>query len=469
MAETEKNTELNFDEFPAVSLDEWEAVIQEDLKGADYKEKLKWKSLEGIEVLPFYRREDLQTLKHSSEPIIEKAQWQVIQKIDELSVSKANEQALTALQNGATGLYFDLAANIIQSQTDLEYLLQNIHTEMISLHFSAKNSTVEIMYWLKDFLTQNDVEQPVVTFGPDPFAAALGTGRLITRKEIKHLISKDNSFLTLAVDASVVADAGASIIQQVAYALAAGNEYLNAQDNPNADFTELAGNIHFRFGTGSAFFPEIAKFRAFRLLWAQILNAYENNLAGQYQTFVHGRNLLWNKTASDAFNNMIRSTTEAMAAAIGGCDFITVERFDSNWRPPSPFASRIARNIQLILQHESYLHKVADAGAGSYYVEKLTDEIATKSWNLFQEIEKNGGLYESIKNGLIQNQIHEHVDRRIEAFKDGTETLVGINKYAPDEKSDKTASFKFDVADFPSAEFEQVEHLRPLLIEEAIK
>lgn len=310
-----------------------------------------------------------------------------------------------------------------------------------------------------------------VFFTFDPFADALATGKLSEKREIiSRLYDLHQPFSAYAVNASVPGESGATIIQQVAYALAAGNEYLNFREVSGADMVEMAAKIHFRFNVAGSYFPEIAKFRAFRLLWEQILNAYDSNLAGNADTHIHASTAKWNKPRRDAYNNMIRSTTEAMSAAIGGCNHISVERFDKNWAPHSEFASRIARNSQLILQHESYLNKVADVGAGSYYVEKLTDEIALKSWELFQDIEKEGGLYEAVKSGWIQNLINEAKSRKIEAFRDKDEVIVGLNKYEPEESTEPLSDVGFSTADsLFEGDFEAVDSLSPFNIQQELK
>lgn len=418
---------LSFDEFPAISSGEWESVIKDDLKGKDYKEVLRWKSGEEVDPLPFYRRENLSDLQHEVSPIQDSGTWNIIESVEGSSVKSANEEALSALESGASGLCISPPKNYIQSKSDLESLLDGIQIELIILRFGNTVSSPEIAKWLKEICREKGLneEELTVSFNFDPLSHAVLNGKLPSKPKIEEAIHLFNSsFHSCAIDSSVFANTGATIIQQIAFSLAAGNEYLGL----DSKFSE---NIHFNFASGPNYFLEIAKFRAFKLVWAQVLAEYglkENH------PYIFAETSFWNKSQTDAHNNMLRATTEAMSAAIGGCDAITVHRFDKHFAEDSSFASRIARNIQIILQEEAYLDKVTDPSAGSYYIEVLTNGIAQKSWTLFQEIESKGGFYECLKSGFIQELISSAKQDKIDAYKQKQKVLVGVNKYQPDEK-----------------------------------
>ncbi|MCP9291023.1 methylmalonyl-CoA mutase subunit beta [Gracilimonas sediminicola] len=418
---------LHFDEFPAISTEKWEAVIEKDLKGKDYKDVLRWKSGEGVNPLPFYREENVRDLSLSPEAVAARGSWNVMEPVEGSSIAEANKEALHALENGASGLYFCPAKNYLQSRSDLENLLKDIQIELIALRFGSAISSPEVSVWLKEICNERklNTEELSAGFNFDPMANGALTGKLASKAEIENTVNAfDESFSFCAIDSSVFANAGATIIQQLAFSLAAGNEYLGLD-------SKLAGNMHFNFATGPNYFLEIAKFRAFKRTWSQVLGEYgvDNN-----RSSIHAETNFWNKSQSDAHNNMLRTTTEAMSAAIGGCDTITVHRYDEHFSDDSGFASRIARNIQLILQEEAYLDKVADPGAGSYYIEVLTDSIAQKSWELFQDIEAKGGFYEALKSRYIQELVAASQKEKIEAYQQKEKVLVGVNKYKPDEK-----------------------------------
>ena len=421
--------DLHFNEFPAIDLASWEKVIQSDLKGKNYKEVLKWDSGEGISALPFYRREHLKNLVHEPSPIHKNNSWNIIESIGDQNISEANKVALKALESGASGLIFDLNSNRVTSKADLEKLLKGIQFEFIMLKFGVGLSTPEVAEWLSQICAeeQKPEDKLHIYFSFNPFTSALATGSLPGINEIKKLYSQiDKSFKFASVDSSSMANSGANIVQQVALSLAAGNELLGIDKH-------LADRMYFNFAVGNSYFPEIAKFRAIRLLWNQILHEYKLK---QAPTFVHAETCLWNKARNDAHNNMLRSTTEAMSAALGGCSSITIYPYDVHFKEPSIFSKRIARNIHLILKEEAYLNKVADPGAGSYYIETLTDKIAQESWNLFRELEANGGFYECLKSGLIQSKIKKARQKKIDAYFEKERVLVGVNKYPPDEKAD---------------------------------
>lgn len=456
--------ELHFNEFPPVSTEEWEEVIQKDLKGKDYKETLKWDTGEGIEPLPFYRKEDIESLDHSAVPLTSTPNWSILEIIEDATPSVANERCLHALENGAGGLDIRLSSERITSKKDLEVLFDNIQIEIITIVFGPSISSARVTTWMNGIITDRNLDHDAldIHFSADALGQAALSGKLPHKEWLndtaQQILSVSGSFL---VDISPYANGGATIIQQLAFALATGNEYMGISKDAG-----LA--LSFRFSTGTLYFPEIAKYRAFRLLWKKVLSEYGVN---KDTTDVLSETALWNKAQNDSHNNMLRSTTEAMSAAIGGCSAISIHRFDEPFNTPTPFASRIARNTQLILKEEAYLSKVSDPGAGSYYVEVLTEKIAEESWKLFQEIENNGGFYESLKSGSIQKMISESCKNRLQAYRDEKKSLIGVNKYHPDEQTDIT-SVKFQTGtstDLNADEVFDITPVKPLYLEAELK
>ncbi|MGN8225716.1 methylmalonyl-CoA mutase subunit beta [Gracilimonas sp. BCB1] len=440
---------LHFDEFPPISTEEWEAIIEKDLKGKDYKDVLRWKSGEGINPLPFYREENLPDLSSSPEPMASHGSWTVMERVESSSLSEANKEALHALENGASGLYFCPENNYLHSLEDLRNLLEDIQIELITIRFGSTVSSPSIADWLNEIskgrkLTEEELS---VSFNFDPISYAALSGKLASKTDIeKTLNAFGEVFSFCAIDSSVFANAGATIIQQLAFSLAAGNEYLGFN-------SKMGGNLNFNFATGPNYFLEIAKFRAFKRTWGQVLDEYGlNNITPS----IHAETSFWNKSQSDAHNNMLRTTTEAMSAAIGGCNSITVHRYDEHFSKDSGFSSRIARNIQLILQEEAYLDKVADPGAGSYYIEMLTDSMAQKSWELFQDIEAKGGFYEALNSGYIQELVAASRKEKIEAYQHKEKVLVGVNKYQPDKK---IQNLEFNIQNFTSFDPDNLESI----------
>ncbi|WP_421773507.1 methylmalonyl-CoA mutase subunit beta [Gracilimonas sp.] len=429
---------LHFDEFPSISTEEWEAIIEKDLKGKDYKDVLRWKSGEGINPLPFYREEHLRDLSISPEPITNHGSWNVMEPVESSSVPEANKEALHALENGASGLYFCPDSNYLKSLENLRNLLEDIQIELISIRFGSSVSSPSIAQWVKEICSERKLNEDElsVCFNFDPLSYATLSGKLASESTIEETLNAfGDAFSCCTIDSSVFANSGATIVQQLAFSLAAGNEYLGID-------SKLAGSMNFNFATGPNYFLEIAKFRAFKRTWRQVLDEYGLNTINPS---THAETNFWNKSQSDAHNNMLRTTTEAMSAAIGGCNSITVHRYDEHFSEDSGFSSRIARNIQLILQEEAYLNKVADPGAGSYYIEMLTDSMAQKSWELFQQIESKGGFYEALKSGFIQELVTASRKEKLEAYKEKKKVMVGVNKYQPEEQ---IQNLEFNIQNF---------------------
>ncbi|MBD3616929.1 MAG: hypothetical protein HUJ22_10185 [Gracilimonas sp.] len=457
--------DLDFNEFPSVSIDEWEAVIEADLKGKNYKEVLRWSPEEGLDALPFYRKDHLKNIHQNANPVRSSGSWNIIEPVDDADISTANSLALEALENGASGLNFNLKAERFSTRNDLEQLLENVQIDIITLKFGPSLSIPQIAKWVNEICKERNLESKKydIHFSFDPFSNALQTGKLAAKKDLQHILKEfESSFKYCLVDSAPYGNSGATVIQQIAFALAAGNEFLGLGEN-----TDTSGHTYFNFSAGPHYFPEIAKYRAFKLMWKQVLQEYK---VEDSRFSIHAETALWNKSRTDAHNNMIRTTTEAMSAALGGCDAVTVHRYDKHFEKASGFSSRIARNIQLILQEEAYLNKVADPGAGSYYIEVLTDKIARESWELFQKIESKGGFYECIKSGFIQSEINKSKEEKISAYKEKQKVLVGVNKYTPG----KIQNSKFKIQnlgdfEFSGGSFLDIQKIEPLNIEAVLQ
>jgi methylmalonyl-CoA mutase len=245
-------------------------------------------------------------------------------------------------------------------------------------------------------------------------------------------LSKDlKEYRVIGIDAAHFQNCGATLVQELAVALAMGSEYLDLLTGSGFPINEVANRLHFRFAIGSNYFMEIAKFRAARLLWANIVKAYDPDCADEMAyMYIHGETAEWNMTVYDPYVNLLRTTTEAMSGAIAGVDSLWVRPFDAAYRSPDTFSERIARNQQIVLKEEAYMSKIIDPSAGSYYIENLTASIADQAWKLFLEIEDKGGYFAAMKEGFIQNQVKESAAKRRAAVASRKETLLGTNQYA---------------------------------------
>ena len=435
-----------FSDFPGVSTEAWMEKITADLKGADFEKKLVWKTNEGFKVKPFYRQEDLEGLKTTEGlpgefPYVRGTKkddntWLVRQDIKVECAKEANEKALDILNKGVDSLGFSLKKKDLSPEY-IETLLNGICAECVELNFSTcQGATVMLANLLVDYFTKKGYDLATLkgSINYDPMGKMLCKGKdmtayVATAKELVEVMKALPKYRCITVNAIELNNAGSYISQELGYALAWGNEYLNALVEAGLDATEVAKKIKFNFGISSNYFLEIAKFRAARMLWANIVKEYAPKCDCACKMKVHAETSTFNLTLFDAHVNMLRTQTEAMSAALAGVDSITVSPFDKAYQTPDDFSERIARNQQLLLKEECHFDKVVDPAAGSYYIENLTVSIAQQAWNLFLEVEEAGGMMEAIKGGKVQEAVNASNKARHEAVSKRREILLGTNQY----------------------------------------
>jgi methylmalonyl-CoA mutase len=237
-------------------------------------------------------------------------------------------------------------------------------------------------------------------------------------------------FHAITINGHLFQNAGATLVQELAFSLASGNEYMANITSKGLPVDRVAESLRFSFGIGSNYFMEIAKLRAARLLWTAIVEQYQPENTESSRMFIHSTTSLWNKTVYDPYVNLLRTTTEGMSAAIGNTDSMTILPFDFPYKDESEISRRIARNQQLILKEEAYLDKIIDPAAGSYYIENLTHAIAMPAWELFKVIEEKGGLIECIKAGFVQDEIERSCHKKDMDIAQRKIVILGTNQYA---------------------------------------
>lgn len=438
-----------FEQFPPVSTREWMDKITTDLKGADFKKKLVWKTNEGFEVNPFYRMEDIQNLMYSDTlpgefPYIRGTKvndnsWLVRQNIEVTSYSKANRKALNILMKGVDSIGFVITDPETITEMNFDLLLERIFLEGIELNFFSNGKAKEIVDILINYIKKSSFNLAKVTGAveADPLSRLMLNGTLCIPPEngfdyLASLVTAAEPlplFRVVNLNASNISNAGGDIVQELAFAVSMGCEYMTQLTQRGIKSELAASKIGFTFGTGSNYFPEIAKLRAARLLWSVVLNGFNPADAANIRMNIHSVTSEWNKTIYDPYVNLLRTQTEAMSAALGGADSVTVEPFDTVFRQPDEFSERIARNQQLILKEEAYFDKVADPAAGSYYIENLTSLIAENAWKLFLEIEEKGGFLACLKSGFIQEKLSESAKKRQNDVATRKISLLGTNQY----------------------------------------
>lgn len=421
-----------FEQFPPVSTKEWMDKIITDLKGANFNKKLVWKTTEGFDVMPFYRREDVENFDHMKSlpgdyPYVRGAKingnkWLVRQNIDVEDYKESNKKALNILMKGVDSLGFVIKDPETVNRKNFEALLKSIHFESVELNFLSNGKAKEILECLTNIFKDSgtDLKKLRGAIEADPLGRLMLNGNLCISLEagLDYLASLtlDSALLplfkTIHISASNFTNAGADIIQELAFGLVMGNEYMTCLTERGINADEAASKIRFSFGIGSNYFFEIAKLRAARLLWSVVAGAYKPENTDSVRMEIHCVTGRWNKTLYDPYVNMLRTQTEAMSAVLGGTDSLTVEPFDIVFRRPDEFSERIARNQQLLLKEESFFDKVADPAGGSYYIEKLTYMIAENAWKLFVDIEEQGGFLSCLQSGFIRNELSESAGKR---------------------------------------------------------
>lgn len=451
-----------FSEFSPVSTEEWMAKITADLKGAPFEKKLVWKTSEGLSVNPFYRAEDIEELKTTASlpgefPYVRGTkkdnEWKVRQNIDVTDFKAANVKALDVLNKGVTSLGFHFSGKDVNSE-NIVTLLEGICPECVELNFkTCNNKAEELIGILADYFKAKGVEPDkcIGSIGYNPFKKPLVKGHEFDSwvEQASAILKAGKAlpgYCVFAVDACQLNDAGSYITQELGYGLAWGNEIIAKLSEAGFNVDEIAKKIKFNFGISANYFMEIAKFRAARWLWAEIVAAYNPECKCSCKIAMHAQTSEWNMTVYDAHVNLLRTQTEAMSAAIAGVDSITVVPFDVTYETPDEFSERIARNQQLLLKEECHFDKVVDPSAGSYYIEVLTNSLSEVAWKLFLEVEDKGGFYAAVKSGEVQDAINASALARKKAIATRREILLGTNQY-PNINEDAASKIKIEECD----------------------
>lgn len=471
---------LTLEEFPAPSLDEWRAVVEKDLNGADFDKKLVWKTLEGIDVQPMYFRKDLDGLAHlntlpgfapytrGTQPLGSVSYpWQIRQDCMLAAPEDVNGALRDALARGQTaiGIRLDNAARqgydgdspearelagrggcTLSSINGLRIALADIDFVKYPVTIRTGTAALPVLAMLIALVDEhgNDRKDLVGAIECDPVRELVKAGSLrgpleLHFREMADMVAfcsrECPGMRPVMVNSNPWHNAGASAVQELAFTMATAVEYMRQLTDRGIDADTAALSLIFNFSVSTNLFMEIAKLRAARTLWAKIARAFGANREESQKMFIHVRTSTYTKTQNDPYNNMLRSTIEAFAGAAGGCDSMFVAPFDECIGRPDEFSMRVARNQQLLLQEEAYLTKVVDPGAGSYYIESLTDSIGRESWKLFQEVEADGGLVKALQAGTPQEKVEATAAKKRDMISKRRLPIVGVSNYAnPTEK-----------------------------------
>lgn len=435
----EKREKL-FDMFSPVSPEEWRAKAEVDLKGADFEKKMVWRTDEGFNVQPLYRGVDIKDFKTIDSlpgeyPYVRGTRtnndWQARQEIDAADVKEANAKALDVLNKGITSLGFRL-----HDDFNLDVLLDGIYTDIAQVNFAVcPNKVVEFAKVLVAYLEKKGTADKFVgSIDFNPYKATFKKGKKFegiaeVAAELLKVVAPVKGLRVLSVNSEMLSNAGAYIYQELGYALSWGNEWMAQLTDAGFSADEVASRIKFNMGISTIYFMELAKFRAARMLWAQIVKQYNPQCDCACKMVVHATTSRYSQTMFDSYVNMLRSQTQAMSAALASVDEITVTPFDAPYKKSDEFSERIARNQQLLLKEESHLDKVVDPAGGSYYIEELTMSLAQVAWKLFLETEDKGGFKAAVESYDVTNAVNASANTRFDKVAKRREQLLGTNQF----------------------------------------
>ncbi len=463
------------DDFPVPTLNEWREVVEKDLKGADYEKKLLWKTPEGFTVKPLYTQEDLKNIEHlenlpgyypytrGTNPLQNvNPGWQIRQDTMSASPEDVNQAIRDGLARGenAIGIRLDNAARIgldgdhpdakdlcgrggctLTSVNGLRIALQDIDLDRYPITIRCGTSAVPVLSMLVALAEERGINRRVL-FGAiecDPIRELVKYGSLraplsLMYREMADMVSFCQSntpgIRSIMVNSQHWHNGGASTVQELGYTLSTGIEYLREMVNRGLSVDQAALATVFSFSVSTNLFMEVAKIRAARMLWAKIVKSFGSQSEDAQKMFIHARTSTFTKTKYDPYNNMLRSAVESFAAGVAGVDSMYVAPFDETLGRPDTFSSRIARNQQIILKEEAYLSRIVDPGAGSYYIESLTDSVAREAWSIIQETDAHGGMIACLKQGLPQQSVAATYSQRQKGLSTRRTPVVGITNYA---------------------------------------
>ncbi|MCC5920209.1 MAG: methylmalonyl-CoA mutase family protein [Cyclobacteriaceae bacterium] len=442
MEDTKKT--IAFSNFEKLSKKEWIDQVSKELNDPNFERKISWKTGEGFDLFPYQTEEDLEKIKDldlqhnlSINRIDENyglRHWVNRVDINVKKVSSSNSEALELLEKGAEGVHFHLED---LDEIDTKTLLQGIGLKYCDVSFSLRVASYKFILDYIDFLKEENISPQELngSLSFDPIGDYLECGDFPRQNlDIIDYLFKEgkdfHNFKLLTIRSNQLADTGASAVQQLSYNLGAIVEYADylTKRGHSADF--IFDNIQLHVGISGSYFLEIAKLRALRSLVSRLAIAYQCKDYSAEVLDIHAEPSIFSKSILDPYTNMLRSTTEAMSAVIGGCDSLTVPSHDATFvDEPSASSKRIARNVSNILKEESYLHKVVDAAAGSYYIEVLTHYLIEEAWNKFIKIEEEGGMLKVLDSGQFMKEVIAHRNKQIEDLAYGKKIKVGVNMF----------------------------------------
>ncbi len=434
--------------FPKVSFEEWKAKAEQSLKGKSV-DSLQSNTYEGITLQPLYTKESVDVMDEAAGTFpftrgiksvpYAKESWLIAQKVHEEDPNKLNQLVKQALLRGQNCLSFSSEAFKDNLAEAFQQVFDGVNFESTPFLIDLKYEQVTFLSLLQSYCENVKVDRGKISglAGRDPISDGLEKGKLVQNpnvffkewfKNIKQYQESFPKLRTILVKGSVVHNAGGSAVQELAMSLALAVEYLQAAIQNGMTPEEAAEKMYFQFSIDNQFFMNVAKLRAARRLWAIIGKVYEAD-TDSFQMHIHAETSIFTETLYDPYVNMLRAANQAFAAIVGGVQSLEVYPFDHATGSSTSFSERIARNTHLIIKEETWIDKVIDPAGGSYYVEKLTEELVEKAWALFLHIEEKGGAIEAIRHEFIQEEVEKTFAKRMENVAIRKESIIGTNVY----------------------------------------
>jgi len=454
-----------FSEFPPLKKSDWLAEIMRDLKGKSFDETLVWHTLEGFDVQPIYTDEDVSPFPIPFKPT---GEWLIREEIFEQEISQANSRALDVLNRGAMALAFFATP---KTDAEMHALLNGIWLEAAPVHFYTCIDAKRVLELFLNEVRSRNLDPKFVqgSLDVDAIASFATTGMwdkeaFTTASDLLRMAQGFPHFKVLTIRADVYQNAGSSLVQELAFALASTVEYLDALTAQGFSADEVLQHLELSFAVSTSYFLEIAKFRAARWLFEQLAAAY----GATATPTIHASSARWNKTIYDPYNNLLRGTVEAMAAATGGADSITVSRYDELYATPNEFSAHLSRNTSLILRDESHLDKVADAAKGAYFIESLTASLGSEAWKHFQTLEAQGGMIRALRSGIVQAETRRVREAREKLIAEKKLNFIGVTK-SPNAKEKMKERVEVSLNPPTQAHTPEIEVLMPFRAVHAIE
>ena len=417
---SDKNKAL-FSDFPSVSTEQWMERVTADLKGADFDKKLVWKNLTGIDIQPCYNTENKITqLKNTGENSQSLVNYRSVKVAN---AETGNKLAVKAVEEGMNGIIFQIQENV-----SVEILLNGLDLNTTTVSFEIITDVIPFTKKLVAYAKDSDLKGYINTAIISNYVTtgSFDESQIEIVIELVKLTASFPNFKAITISGTEYLDSGANQVQEIAYTLNSLVFLTEKLVAKNVSVQSIFDNLNFQLAIGLEYFVEIGKFRAFNNLLAEVANKYG---VAEFANTITAKTSIWSKSITDAETNLLRCTTEAMAAILGNVDGVLIDAYDKEFKNPSDFSSRVAGNITTILREESYFGKVSNPVDGSYYIEEVSSKIAEKALELFQKIEADGGFYTAFKNETIQKQIAEIRLKKLKLISQRRTPMVGINKY----------------------------------------